>query len=114
MKKIEELAIEKYMNQQSMPKHKQIRDSNYIDWAYFGANEVQRWIPIIEEFPLTYKSGHWDGLKSDFVIAKDSTGEWHKAHLYSGFMDGSSFNSWYDERDFELNDITHWRPLERL
>ena len=76
-----------------------------------GAAFAQRWIPVEEELPLAYISGNWDGLKSDFVIVKFKNGDWTKAVLYSGTMDGSEFNDWYCEQDYQISNITHWRPI---
>jgi hypothetical protein len=114
MKKIEELAAEKYISEQSLPERKRMPAENYIDWAVFGVKEAQRWIPVEEELPITYESGNWDGLRGSFAIVYDSFGEWHKARPYSGFLDGHNFYDWYSESDYMLSNITHWRPIERI
>ncbi len=33
------------------------------------------------------------------------------AVLYSGTMDGSKFNDFYDKGDYEISNVTHWRKL---
>ena len=45
-------------------------------------------------------------------IAKDNTGEWHKARLYSGLLDVFKFNQWVDSRDYDLIGIIEWRQIE--
>lgn len=77
-----------------------------------GVEFAQRWIPVEEELPLCYESGLWDGLRSDFVLVKFQDGRWTKARLYSGILDGNSFNDWCNENDYQLYIITHWRPIE--
>ena len=76
-----------------------------------GVEFAQRWIPIEEELPVCCESGNWDGLRSDYVLIKHSDGEWRKAILYSGIMDGSEYNDWYSEDGYELGNIIEWRPL---
>lgn len=77
-----------------------------------GVEFAQRWIPVEEELPLAYESGHWDGLRSDFVLAKDDKGKWHKARTYQGTMDGCKFCEWVDENDDTFENIVSWRPIE--
>jgi hypothetical protein len=77
-----------------------------------GVEFAQRWIPVEEELPILTEYGEWDGHRSDFVIAKNKYGEWHKARIYAGFMDGFEFCNWCDERDLELTGVVSWRPIE--
>ena len=77
-----------------------------------GIKYAQRWISVEDELPIWYESGDWDGLRSDFVLVKNKNGAWRKGRLYSGIMDGNKYSDWYDEYDFELDNITHWRPIE--
>ena len=77
-----------------------------------GVEFAQRWISVEDELPICYESGDWDGLRSDFVLVKNKNGAWRKGRLYSGIIDGSKYSDWYDEYDFELDNITHWRPIE--
>lgn len=67
-----------------------------------------KWIYTKDRNPICTERGHWDGLRSDKVIAQDSKGETFIAVLYSGFIDGSDFNDWYDVDDFEISDIVRW------
>lgn len=77
-----------------------------------GYSAAQEWISVDDELPLAYKSGEWDGLKSDEVMVKTKQGKHYIAVLYSGIMDGSQFNEFYESNcDFELNEITHWQPI---
>lgn len=78
-----------------------------------GDKWKQDWIPIEENLPICAETGSWDGKRSDYVLVKFQDGNWSKAILYSGFMDGHKFNDWYDERDYEIKEIiTHWKPIE--
>ena len=75
-----------------------IRDSlNKITEHYYGK---QKWVNAINNKPLAYKTGHWDGKNSDQVLAEDKNGNRYLAHYCEGFMDGSKFEDWYDCRDF--------------
>lgn len=51
MKTIEYIIGERHEAMQTLPKHKQIPDNFFLDWAIMGAREAQRWISIEEELP---------------------------------------------------------------
>lgn len=53
--------------------------------------------------PITYLTGDFDGKNSDQVIAKDSYGKLYLAVFNNGFIDGSHFEEWYDDRGFEID-----------
>ena len=79
-----------------------------------GVEFTQRWIPVKEELPVAYESGDWDGLRSDFVIAKCKNDYWYKARIYEGFMDGEDFCDWTDQEDYKIKNVVSWRPIERI
>lgn len=72
------------------------------------------WKDVKEETPVTYQEGNWDGLKSDPVLVVDVDGVFHVAVVYEGYMDGSHFIDFYDNRDFELSNVTHWCKIPEL
>lgn len=74
-------------------------------------NVRPRRIPITERKPHCFESGNWDGLRSEYVVVWDSNGDSAIARLYSGFIDGSEFNEFYSNSDFELQNIVSWMPL---
>jgi len=69
------------------------------------------WNYTKDKNPICTEKGNWDGLRSDKVIAQDSKGETFIAVLYSGFIDGSEFNDWYRQDDYELSDIVRWMSI---
>lgn len=46
--KIEEIVTQKYLNDAMLPKHKQLDDNAFLDWALFGAKQMQR---LLNESP---------------------------------------------------------------
>ncbi len=70
------------------------------------------WNDVKNKKPLAYKSGGWDGLKSDKVLVCTRGGNFHVAEMYSGTMDGSEFNDFYDDRDFEINNVAFWTEID--
>ena len=46
MKTIEEVVFGRYLSDQSLPAHKRMDITCYIDWAQLGAREAQRWIDV--------------------------------------------------------------------
>jgi hypothetical protein len=73
------------------------------------------WISVEDRYPIALETGDWDGKRSDFVLTCSSSGVYHIARLYSGFLDGSDFNDWVNHTDdYILSRITHWQYLPEL
>lgn len=66
------------------------------------------WKYVDKELPNAYKTGMWDGKKSDEVLAEDKNGKKYIAVLYSGFLDGDDFNDWYNNNDYDIQDVVRW------
>ncbi|MBP9790836.1 MAG: hypothetical protein KBD57_09870 [Bacteroidia bacterium] len=113
MKTIEEAAREfsDKLNM-SIEAKKMLTRTDFSFTFISGVEFAQRWIPVEEELPIAYETGGWDGKRSDLVLVKYADGDWTKARLYSGELDGHKFNDWYDENDYLINTITHFRPIE--
>jgi hypothetical protein len=73
--------------------------------------EQDNWISVEERLPHCLESGNWDGRRSDFVIVEDVDGLPHIGRLYSGHIDGTDFNDWYDNKDCELRNIVKWKKI---
>ena len=71
------------------------------------------WNDVTKKKPLAYQSGGWDGLKSDKVLVCTRSGKYHIAEMYSGAMDGHEFNDFYDDRDFEIENVAFWTEIDR-
>ena len=102
MKTIEELAFEKYLNEQKLPERKRTDPSNYLDWAEFGKNEAQRWIETKEENPPTDQD----------VLIKMRDG------IYIGVLYRDGFMCVYHTNGLKSIKLDHdviikWRPIER-
>jgi len=67
------------------------------------------WISTEERKPLAYKTGMFDGKKSDQVIAEDANGKRYLATYYEGVIDGSNFGNWYNENDYDIT-----KPIVRF
>ena len=73
-------------------------------------NLLDNWISVEDELPICTELGVWDGLRSEKVTVIDECENVHSAYLYSGKMDGSEFNNWYDINDDEFDyKITHFQ-----
>jgi hypothetical protein len=67
------------------------------------------WIYVKHRTPITYRSGEWDGLNSDQVLVEDVNGIKYLAVFCEGYMDGSEFAEWYDDRYCEIiSKIVKW------
>ena len=72
------------------------------------------WKKLELEKPIAYENGDWDGKRSDNVLCVDTDGLFHIARMYEGFMDGSEFCDFYDERDFEVDNVVMWMYIPEL
>jgi hypothetical protein len=71
------------------------------------------WIKVEDRLPIPYEKGEWDGDRSGFVLVIDIDGLYHLAGLYSGFMDGFSFDEFFDTNDREVSNVIAWQPLPK-
>jgi len=78
-----------------------------------GVSFAEEWIKVTDEMPICYETGNWDGKRSDFVLAKDDDGDWYKARVYEGIMDGNHYADWFSSEDYELVNIIEWKPINR-
>ncbi len=69
------------------------------------------WIKCSDRMPISFISGDYDGLKSEQVITIDKGGNYHIAVVYQGFLDGNEFAYWYNNNDYEINDVVKWREI---
>ena len=112
MKKIEELAAEKYISEQNLPERKRTTAENYIDWAELGAREAQRWITIKESMPedhdelLVPKKGKLSEITIP-VLVRYKNGHVKIDCRYK--MNGDNYAFWFISHD----EIKEWRPIER-
>jgi len=70
------------------------------------------WNDINRKKPLAYKTGMFDGKKSDKVLICDRSGIYHIAEMYEGFLDGSDFCDFYDVRDYEITNVAYWTEID--
>lgn len=66
------------------------------------------WIDIKKQKPIATKSGCWDGLKSEPILVTTRSEKYYVVTMYAGSIDGEEFCNFYDDRDFEITNITHW------
>lgn len=93
--------------------YKQAGQNAYFSEGFMaGAEFAQRWIPIGEEIPLAYKSGDWDGLKSDVVLAKNNHGSIFIAGTYQGEIDGLKYCDFVDMNEYVISNVISWRPID--
>lgn len=116
MKKIEDLAAEKYISERSLPERKRTPAENYIDWAVFGAREAQRWIPVEEELPedsdnLTQTEKYT--YTENPVLVRTINGKCAVSKRSKFKGNENSKWEWMGSSSFS-DSVTHWRPVERV
>lgn len=75
-----------------------------------------KWKNIKIEKPVAYKTGHWDGKKSDPFLAMDKNGNYHIGTMYEGHFAGENFCDFVndDEVESEIVNITHWIEIPSI
>ena len=69
------------------------------------------WISIQKSKPLAYKTGCWEGKKSDPILVCTIGGKYHVVEMYEGILDGNEFLDFYDDRDFEIKNVFLWSEI---
>ena len=88
-------------------------ECEYALHKFIEALQEDKWISV-EKLPNCFESGDWDGLRSEEIQVLLKNGRITTAYLYSGKMDGSEFNDWYDVFfEWGLDTVTHWQPLPK-
>ncbi len=83
-----------------------------VENFYKSAQPQPDWIEVNERMPITYISGNFDGKNSDQVIVETKDGKRYLAHFNDGFMDGSEFKDWYDDRDYLIDvPVIRWMKI---
>ena len=70
------------------------------------------WNNIKDKKPLAYKTGGWDGKKSDQILVCTHSGGYHVAEMYEGILDGSEFCNFYDDGDWEIRNVAFWMEID--
>ena len=78
----------------------------------FYNTKIMIWNKLKEKRPLAYKTGLFDGKKSDKVLVADQYGKYHIAEMYEGVLDGSEFCDFYDQKDFEIKNVEYWTEID--
>ena len=70
------------------------------------------WNNIKDKKPLAYKTGCWDGKKSDKILVCTVGGKYHIAEMYEGILDGKEFCDFYDDRDWDISNVVFWAEID--
>jgi len=111
MKTIEEAAYDRYQ-EGFENKRRKIGDTCYIDWANFGRDEAEQWIPVDEELP-DVKTGENGFLYSEYVLLKVKGYDYPFVGLYVKSANLGAFDIMVNtiKKHVSGKDITHWRPI---
>jgi hypothetical protein len=87
----------------------------YIEEAMqIYSDQKNSWTRIEQRKPIATESGDWDGLKSEPVFVADKDGKCSVAVMYKGILDGNEFCNFYDEKDYEIENVTHWMEIPSI
>jgi len=70
------------------------------------------WYKIKDKTPIAYEKGGWDGLRSDKIIVGTRSHEMHIVRMYEGVLDGHKYQNFYDDRDFEIDNVILWAEID--
>lgn len=115
--KAAEATWERHENEKSLCYKNSEVDRIAIERFIAGAEAEaeSKWISVNERTPIATESGHWDGLRSEFVLAVNRDRNYVIARVYEGKMDGSHFLDWVDSNDTILDgkhdEIIMWQYI---
>ena len=69
------------------------------------------WYDIKKKKPLAYINGLYDGLKSDKILVFTRSRKYHIVEMYEGVLDRTEFCDFFDENDYQIENVTHWTEL---
>jgi len=70
------------------------------------------WNDVSKRKPLATKTGCWDGKKSDEILVYTRNQQYHVAVMYHVIMDGIESFDFYDDRDFEIQNVLYWTEID--
>ncbi len=68
------------------------------------------WNRIENRKPIANETGCLDGKKNNKVLVYN--GKYHVAIMYHTIIDGSESFDFYDDRDFDIQNVTHWTEID--
>jgi hypothetical protein len=88
-------------------------NGNKLEAVYKDKEKLEMvWFDFKEKKPLCYRTGGWDGRKSDPILVNTHSGSLHLACAYEGILDGSEYFEFYDDRDFEIRNVKLWAEID--
>lgn len=72
---------------------------------------MQFWNKLSEQQPDCFKSGDFDGLKSEKLFFADTTGNVYVGECYQGVVYGIEFCDFVDQYDNQILDVTLWAEI---
>lgn len=70
------------------------------------------WNKVENKKPIASESGCWDGLKSGEILVCTRNRKYHVAVMYHVKMDGTESFDFYDDRDFEIENVISWTEID--
>lgn len=70
------------------------------------------WNELKNKKPIATEVGCWDGKRTDKILVKTFSGQYHIARMYEGIIDGNKFADFYDTNDFEISNVKFWAEID--
>lgn len=70
-----------------------------------------KWRNIEKTKPICYKTGDWDGKKSDEILISDFNGKFHVVTCYETILQGEKIYDFYDSNDYEVGNFLLWTEI---
>lgn len=71
------------------------------------------WYDVSKRKPLATETGGWDGKKSDKILVCTRSRQYHVAVMYHVIMDGSESFDFFDDKDFDIQNVQYWTEIDR-
>lgn len=69
------------------------------------------WYKISKKKPIASETGNWNGKRSDEMLLRTADGKNYLGRMYEDFVDGEHYQNFYDNRDYELDNVVYWYPI---
>jgi hypothetical protein len=71
------------------------------------------WYDVSKKKPLATETRCCDGKRSDKILVCTRSRQYHVAVMYHTIMDGSETFDFYDDRDYEIQNVQYWTEIDR-
>lgn len=70
------------------------------------------WYKLKDKIPVAYKTGRFDGKKSDSILVITYSGRLYVVEMYETIHGEDIFRDFYDSNDTEIRNVHMWAEID--